>query len=181
MKKSMLYTRTGDAGTTALVGGTRIAKNSVRVNAYGDIDELNSHLGMVQALAASAPGAGEEAARLEGIERVMFEIGGYLANPGAPCCGGLGERIAGLEEAIDSLDASTPPQHWFILPGGTVAAASAHIARTVCRRAERSVLTLAETESVDPAVTAYLNRLSDYLYILARKLNALAGMEELKV
>lgn len=181
MKKSMLYTRTGDAGTTALVGGKRIAKHSLRVNAYGDIDELNSHLGMVQALAASTPGAGDEAARLEGIERVMFEIGGYLANPAAPCCEGLGERTAALEEAIDMLDASTPEQRWFILPGGTVAAAAAHIARTVCRRAERSVLALAAEESVDPAVTAYVNRLSDYLYILARKFNALAGVEELKV
>ena len=184
MKKSFLYTRTGEDGTTSLVGGTRIAKNSLRVSAYGDIDELNSHLGVVQAYAAKIPAADGEAERLLGIESVMFEIGSYLATAPAeeplPCKGTTPERIAELENEIDTLDSITPPQNSFILPGGTVAAAHAHVARTVCRRAERSILTLADSgEPVDPAVLTYINRLSDYLFILARYLNHLASVPDI--
>lgn len=183
MKKSLIYTRTGDDGTTSLVGGTRIAKNSPRVNAYGTLDELNSHLGLVQAHAAMIPGAEPEAEILLGIERLMFGIGAYLATPdGRECKAITPEVIAALEHAIDEADSRVEPQKWFILPGGTVAAATAHVARTVCRRAERAILDLAATgQYVDPAVLAYVNRLSDYLYILARRLNAAAGREEIKV
>lgn len=179
MKKSMLYTRTGDAGMTSLAGGSRIAKNSARVCAYGDVDELNSHLGLVQAYAASIRGARQEAQRLSDIQQLMFVIGAYLASPDALECQGLGsEHTSGLEAAIDSMDASLPPLKSFILPGGSIAASAAHIARTVCRRAERSVLALAAVESVDPDVTAFLNRLSDYLFILSRKFNALTGIDD---
>ena len=183
MKKSLIYTRTGDGGQTSLVGGSRIAKNSVRVCAYGDLDELNSHVGLVQAHAALTPGADTEARTLLGIERVMFGIGAYLATPGAERCEALTpEVLEALEHAIDEADSLVEPQRWFILPGGTVAAATAHVARTVCRRAERSILDLASTGGcVDAAVLAYINRLSDYLYIIARRLNALAGREEIKV
>lgn len=184
MKKSFLYTRTGDSGTTSLVGGARIAKNSLRVSAYGDVDELNSHLGVVQAYASEIPAASGEARRLLDIESVMFEIGSYLAT--APtagstlCKGTTPEKTEALERAIDTLDSLTPPQNSFILPGGSVAAAHTHVARTVCRRAERSILTLADSgEEVDPAVLTYINRLSDYLFILARYLNHLISVPDI--
>ncbi|MCM1163830.1 MAG: cob(I)yrinic acid a,c-diamide adenosyltransferase [Muribaculaceae bacterium] len=182
MKKSMIYTRTGDAGTTALVGGSRIAKNSIRVSAYGDLDELNSHLGLVQAYAAQMPEAADEAAMLLRIELTLFGIGATLATPGTSTCKALeGDAVKELEESIDLIDSLVEPQKWFILPGGCVAAAEAHVARTVCRRAERSILTLADAEPVDPTILTYMNRLSDWLYILARRLNALSGVAELKV
>ncbi|MCM1521476.1 MAG: cob(I)yrinic acid a,c-diamide adenosyltransferase [Muribaculaceae bacterium] len=182
MKKSLLYTRTGDAGTTALVGGSRIAKNSLRVSAYGDVDELNSHLGLVQAYAAAITGAETEASMLLDIERMLFSIGATLATPGPTQCKALTpEALALLETSIDTLDSIVEPQRNFILPGGTVAAAEAHVARTVCRRAERSILTLNEAEPVDPAIISYINRLSDWLFILARRLNSLAGVSDIKV
>lgn len=182
MKKSLLYTRTGDAGTTSLIGGMRAEKNSPRVCAYGDLDELNSHLGLVQAHAAIIDGAEAEAATLLAIERTLFDLGAYLATPGAEKCEALTTGvISALEHEIDVLDSMVEPQRCFILPGGTVAAACAHIARTVCRRAERSIITLAASEPVDAAVLAYVNRLSDYLYVLARRFNALSGRSELKV
>ena len=185
MKKSYLYTGTGDNGTTSLVGGVRIAKNSPRVSAYGDIDELNSHLGVVQAYAAGIEGADAEAARLQEMEGVMFGIGAYLATPydclhPASCKSVTPGRLKEIENAIDLLDSATEPQRSFILPGGSVAAAHAHVARTVCRRAERSLLNLAATgEPVDPAVMTYINRMSDYLYILARYLNHLTGHKDI--
>lgn len=178
----MLYTRTGDAGSTTLVGGSRIAKNSARVNAYGDVDELNSHLGLVQAYAAGIEGADEIASKLLEIERTMFSIGATLATPGSAKCEALTDDvIRGLEESIDLLDSLTEPQRWFILPGGSVPAAEAHVARTVCRRAERSILDLNAREPVDPNILVYINRLSDWLYIVARRLNGLCGVSELKV
>ncbi len=192
MKKSMLYTRTGDRGTTALVGGSRVAKNSPRVNAYGSVDELNAHLGLLQAYVKDLDGAAADSALLLRINAVMFSLGAYLATPSpilgpdepvpADVKGPAVEEadIESLEHAIDRLDASVPPQCTFILPGGTVAASVAHVARTVCRRAEREVLTLIDTGAyVHPMVTRYLNRLSDYLFILARSLNHLAGVSDI--
>lgn len=192
MKKSMLYTRTGDRGTTALVGGTRVAKNSPRVNAYGTVDELNAHIGLVHAHVSSITGAEEDACLLIRINKVMFSLGAYLATPSprvepdAPLPDGLKApeideaEIEALEQAIDRLDASVPPQRTFILPGGTVAASVTHVARTVCRRAERGVLDLADTgDYVHPLVARYINRLSDYLFILARSLNHLAGVADI--
>lgn len=192
MKKSMLYTRTGDRGTTALVGGTRVAKNSPRVNAYGSVDELNAHIGLLQSYVKNLAGAADDSTLLLRVNAVMFSIGAYLATPSpllAPD-GPVPADVKGpavepadletLEHAIDRLDALVPPQRTFILPGGTIAAGVAHVARTVCRRAEREVLTLMDTGAyVHPIVTSYLNRLSDYLFILARSLNYLAGVSDI--
>lgn len=192
MKKSMLYTRTGDRGTTALVGGTRVAKNSPRVSAYGSVDELNAHIGLLHAHVCGVTGAGEDAALLMRVNSLMFNLGAYLATP-SPMLGpdepvpsdlkgpSVEEAdLEALEHAIDRLDGSVPPQRTFILPGGTIAASVAHVTRTVCRRAERDVLTLADTGAyVHPMVTRYLNRLSDYLFILARSLNHLAGVQDI--
>lgn len=192
MKKSMIYTRTGDSGTTSLVGGERVAKNSPRVSAYGTVDELNAYIGLLQSHVRGVAGAEEDSALLLRVNGTMFCLGAYLATPspaalpdGAEPEGAkspnVGEDdIAELERAIDRLDASVPPQRSFILPGGTVAASHAHVARTVCRRAERGVLDLSDTGVyVHPAVTRYLNRLSDYLFILARSLNHLAGVPDI--
>lgn len=181
MKKSMLYTRTGDRGMTSLVGGSRVAKNCVRVNAYGTVDELSAHLGLVRAYLETFEPAAEDLEVLAGAMRVMFSIGAHLATAGADDCKGVDAKdIETLERAIDRLDSLVEPQRSFILPGGTVAAAQIHVARTVCRRAEREVLTLAcSGEQVADVVTCYLNRLSDYLYVLARRLNQLAGCPDI--
>lgn len=192
MKKSMIYTRTGDRGTTALVGGTRVAKNSPRVSAYGSVDELNAHIGLLQAYVKDVKGAEEDSALLLRVNAVMFNLGAYLATPSPelgpdePVPAALKgpavdeSDIETLEHAIDRLDASVPPQCTFILPGGTVAAGVAHVARTVCRRAEREVLTLMDTGAyVHPMVVRYINRLSDYLFILARSLNHLSGVPDI--
>ena len=188
MKKSMLYTRTGDSGLTSLVGGTRVPKNCIRVNAYGTVDELSAHLGLVRAhLEALPQECGMDVSLLAQVMGKMFCIGAYLATPAAPdgtgpeeCKGVTDEDIAALESGIDRLDAEVPQQRSFILPGGTIAAAHAHVARTVCRRAEREVLTLASSgEPVLDIVLRYLNRLSDYLYILARALNHRASTPDI--
>ncbi len=192
MKKSMIYTRTGDRGTTSLVGGERVAKNSPRVSAYGTVDELNAYIGLLQSYVKNVNGVEVDSALLLKVNGVMFCIGAYLATPspsaapdepapeGARSPKVSDEDIEELEGAIDRLDASVPPQRTFILPGGSIAASHAHVARTVCRRAERRVLDLADTGSyVHPAVTRYLNRLSDYLFILARSLNHLAGIQDI--
>ncbi len=182
MKKSLLYTRTGDRGMTSLVGGSRVAKNCIRVNAYGTVDELSAHLGLVRAYVESyETEAAEDLEVLAGAMRVMFSIGAHLASPGADACQGVSEEdIEIMERAIDRLDSLVEPQRSFILPGGSIPAAQTHVARTVCRRAEREVLTLvASGETVAEVVTCYLNRLSDYLYILARRLNQLADRRDI--
>lgn len=189
MKKSNLYTGTGDRGTTALADGSRAPKNSPRVSAYGDLDELNAHLGLLQSHTALVPGAEAEARELLKIENQLFAIGTYLATPspgngteGAACKGTSPEVIEEIEHAIDQLDSLLEPQRSFILPGGSVAAGHAHVCRTVCRRVERALLTLADTGVwIDPSVMVYINRLSDYLFILARRLNALNGVEDTPV
>lgn len=182
MKKSMLYTRTGDAGLTSLVGGKRVPKNCIRVNAYGTVDELSAHIGLVRAHLEVLPQeCDREVALLAQVMGKMFCIGAYLATAAAEECKGVtDEDISALEEGIDRLDAEVPQQRSFILPGGTIAAAHAHVARTVCRRAEREVLTLASSgEPVLDIVLRYLNRLSDYLYILARALNHRASTPDI--
>lgn len=178
--KSQLYTRTGDTGMTSLVGGSRIKKNSLRLEAYGTIDELSSALGVI----ASDPGCSAEArGQLHAIQNELFNIGAYLATPapesgdaGLPACA---EQTRVLESWIDTLDEQTPPIRAFVLPGGCQLAASAHVARTICRRAERRIIDLAETEHVDPMLIKYINRLSDYLFILARYFNFIKGEEEI--
>lgn len=181
MGKSNLYTRTGDSGTTSLVGGTRVKKNSVRLEAYGTLDEFSSVLGCV----LSAPECPEDIrGQLLQVQNMMFNFGGYLASEAPegeyPAAWGLSEEhIRDLESWIDALDASTPKINAFVLPGGCMEAARAHVARSVCRRAERRILDLAEEEYVDPALLRYVNRLSDYLFILARHFNHVAGVEEI--
>lgn len=178
--KSQLYTRTGDQGTTSLVGGERVKKNSARLEAYGTIDELSSCLGAI----ASDPGCDSEVrGQILAVQNELFNIGGYLATAPAP---GQKPRCVTIDEAllqtmegwIDALDEQTPKIRAFVLPGGCQLSSKAHVARTVCRRAERRILELVDTEYVDPAVVRYVNRLSDYLFIVARYFNFLAGVEE---
>lgn len=173
-----IYTRTGDAGDTALFGGGRVSKDHHRVAAYGTIDELNASVGV----AVTAVGDPEIRLRLERIQHDLFALGAILATaPGddRPRPKGLPElplgRVAEMEGWIDAADAELPPLRAFILPGGSSGAAALHLARTVCRRAERGVVHLATLEPVDEGVVRYLNRLSDLLFTLARLENARAG------
>lgn len=180
MAKSNLYTRTGDAGTTSLVDGSRVKKNSIRLEAYGTLDEFSSTLGVV----LSNPGCPEEIKKqLIDIQNRLFDLGAYLATAPAesttPTVAGMEDEIGKLEGWIDTLDEQTPKIRAFVLPGGSELSAHAHVSRTICRRAERRILALADTSFVDPALIRYFNRLSDYLFIVARYLNFKAGIEEL--
>lgn len=173
-----LYTRTGDGGETGLFGGGRVPKDHPRVAAYGDVDELNAAIGLARAIEPQAFAA----ALLEEIQRDLFAIGGRLASPDPDKVGkalvkaALPEgRARALEEAIDAAEERLPPLDRFVLPGGTPKAAALHVARTVCRRAERSVVGLAREAEVPPPILTYLNRLSDLLFVLARRANADAG------
>ena len=174
-----IYTRTGDAGETALFDGTRVPKSDPRVDAYGDVDELNALLGVVRAGAVDA----ELAARLERIQRDLFALGARLADPNARIAARVTKAsvesldAAQLEAWIDAADAELPPLRRFVLPGGSAAGALLHFARTVCRRAERRIVALGPG-AVDAAVLVYLNRLSDLLFVLARLTNARAGASE---
>lgn len=184
-----IYTGGGDRGKTSLFSGERVAKNDDRVEAYGEIDELNAVIG---ALAASLP-PDREAVRdeLYGIQKDLMTIGALLATlPDAPHIADLAridpENIAALETAMDRMDAVLPPLKAFILPGGSMPAAWAHVARTVCRRAERRIIRLSE-QGADGApadaqrnVLVYVNRLSDYLFMLARYCNTAAGVEDIQ-
>jgi len=180
MGKSYIYTRTGDDGTTSLAGGERISKSAPRLEAYGTLDEFSSTLGVI----LSAPDCPEEIrGQLTEIQNRLFDVGGYLATlpeDGAkPAVAGLDEDTTRIEGWIDALDEQTPKVRAFVLPGGSPLNAAAHVARTVCRRAERRIYALASTEWVDPQVLRYVNRLSDYLFILARYFNFMAGVEEI--
>jgi len=176
-----IYTKTGDRGDTGLFGGARVSKASARVGAYGDVDELNSLLGVVCAH-LSGPGPDE---LLRQIQSDLFVVGAELAkNPDPTKNVDLGMPLIGdadierLEHCIDELDQSLEPLKTFILPGGTSAASFLHLARTCCRRAERAVVALAQTEPVRPELVRYLNRLSDFLFTLARAQNARAGVAD---
>lgn len=176
-----LYTKTGDAGETGLFGGGRVPKDDRRVAAYGDVDELNAAVGLARALEP----AELEAELLASVQRDLFAIGGQLASPDpakvvkALTKAALGDdRVAALEQAIDAAEAGLRPLAGFILPAGTPKAAALHLARTVCRRAERSVVTLAKQAAVPPTILAYLNRLSDLLFVLARRANAAGGLRD---
>jgi cob(I)alamin adenosyltransferase len=168
-----IYTRTGDAGETGLFGGQRVPKDSLRVHAYGTADECNAALGLARA-AGLAP---ELDALIAQVQNQLFVVGADLATPGEsaniPRVGE--EEVAFLERAIDDLELSLEPLRQFILPGGTPGAAQLHMARTVCRRAERWAVSLAQAEPVGPQVLIYLNRLSDFLFVAARAANARAG------
>ncbi|MFN0178654.1 MAG: cob(I)yrinic acid a,c-diamide adenosyltransferase [Gemmatimonadales bacterium] len=173
-----IYTRTGDEGTTGLFGGGRVSKHHARVAAYGDVDELNSVLGMVR---ATAPTDFFDPL-LEQVQRDLFSIGGQLATPdpekvrAALAKADLAlDRVAEFERVIDEADGELPPLRAFILPAGTPKAAAFHLARTVCRRAERGVVALASADDVPSLFLRYLNRLSDLLFTLARLANHRAG------
>lgn len=176
-----IYTRTGDGGETALFGGGRVAKDHPRVAAYGEVDELNSVLGW--ALTCISPGPTAE--RLARVQHDLFAIGSDLATPPPQPGRRRPEtpplpraRIGEMESWMDELDAELPSLDRFILPGGAPAGAALHLARTVCRRAERAVVALAAAEPVSPDVLVYLNRLSDLLFVCARHENARAGCRD---
>jgi cob(I)alamin adenosyltransferase len=168
-----IYTKTGDAGETGLFGGGRVPKDDLRVAAYGAVDETNAAVGTVLAHAPEA----FESNLLQMIQRTLFTIGAELATPKREqLTQVVGDaEVAALEAAIDKYEATLPPLKNFILPNGTVKANAFHVARTVCRRAERSVVTLSRQTEVSPAILRYLNRLSDLLFVLARATNAQAG------
>ena len=167
-----IYTRTGDRGETGLIGGSRVAKNSLRIAAIGDVDELNAALGT--ALAHDAP------AELHRVQCWLFDLGAELASP-KEAEAAVGERhVAWLEGEIDRHMGALPPLRAFILPGGSPASAALHAARAVCRRAERSILALHEAEAVAENARAFVNRLSDYLFAAARAANAAAGVTDVE-
>ena len=169
---SKIYTKTGDDGTTGLGDGTRVAKDSARVAAYGTVDELNSAIGMV--LAQEIPAAIRET--LTQVQHELFDLGGELCIPGMVM---INEAdVERLERSLDSFNEDLPPLKDFILPGGGIAAACAHVARTVCRRAEREVVTLSRQEPVRPEAIRFLNRLSDLMFVLARVLARASGHGE---
>jgi cob(I)alamin adenosyltransferase len=177
-----IYTRTGDAGTTSLVGGKRVRKDSVRLDAYGSVDELNSFLGMLLASEGLESEAGDT---LRMVQNKLFNVGAYLAtdntdNPMAEPSG-LGHKAIGeLERQIDLMTDRLPELRAFILPGGCPAAALANVCRAVCRRAERRVIALTQEARVDDIVIRFLNRLSDYLFTLGRYANHISGVAELE-
>ena len=166
---SKIVTRTGDAGTTGLGDGSRVAKDSARIDAIGDIDELNSTLGLL----LSEPLPDAVAACLTSVQHDLFDLGGELSIPGHVAL--TDAHVLRLEAAVEAFNADLGALKEFILPGGTRAAAIAHVARTVCRRAERTLVRMAAGEPVSPAVRRYVNRLSDLLFVLARTLNRAAG------
>lgn len=162
---SRIYTRTGDDGTTGLGDGTRTPKDSARVEAYGSVDELNSAIGCVLAV-ARLPARVTHC--LTEVQHDLFDLGGELCIPGHRAI--TAEFVQRLEDTLDAFNANLPPLKEFILPAGGPAAAACHLSRAICRRAERRVLTLARSEPLAPEVTQYLNRLSDLLFVLARVL-----------
>lgn len=162
-----IYTRTGDLGETGLFGGRRLSKSHLRIEAYGTVDELNSHLGLVRDLQTDA----NVREALHDIQSWLFSVGAVLATDpdkerSVPSI--TETEVSFLETAMDQMDASLPPLKNFILPGGHPTVSQCHIARCICRRAERLVVALAAVESVPPIVIKFLNRLSDYLFLLAR-------------
>jgi cob(I)alamin adenosyltransferase len=171
-----IYTRTGDDGTTGLWGGIRVPKDALRVQAYGTVDECNAAIGVARA-AGLDPALDQLLAE---IQDTLFIVGSDLATPGeaATIPRVSAEQAAQLEEAIDELEASLEPLRQFILPGGSPGAAHLHLARTICRRAERWVISLVREEEINPQVPIYLNRLSDLLFVAARAANSRAGIPD---
>lgn len=179
MKITKVYTRGGDKGKTSLVGGQRVSKACIRLEAYGTIDELSAHLGL---LAAELP-EGHEQMMVERIQNCLFNVCTNLATdqsktPLYPSAHLPEGEIALLEQEVDTIMHELPEAQGFILPGGIREAAQAHVCRTVCRRAERRIVALSEEADVSPEVQQYINRLSDYLFVLAKKLNFIAGKQE---
>jgi len=173
-----IYTKTGDTGDTSLFGGGRVGKEDVRVEAYGQVDELNAALGL-----ARAEGLGEMDALAQRLQEQLFTLGGELATPqGTKAAQHIPhmkkEWVADMEKAIDAFDQELPALTSFILPGGTKAAAALHLARTFCRRAERRTIPLLRAGKIEPDIMVYLNRLSDLLFTMARVANHRAGVAD---
>ena len=180
MEKNLnIYTRTGDNGMTSLVGGVRVSKRDIRLEAYGTVDELNSHLGLLLTYLKD-----KNKDQVFAIQNKLFSVASYLATDQSKIKlrkqSVLTEDDSKeLENAIDELQAQLPHIEHFILPGGCQASAQCHICRTICRRAERRIIVLTEEIKIDPNLLKYMNRLSDYLFVLARKLNFLYNVEEI--
>lgn len=174
-----IYTKTGDAGETSLFDQTRVRKSDPRVDAYGEVDELNASLGVARASGVDA----EVSAVLEHVQQSLFALGARLADPAARIAARVTKAtiteadVIRLEDAIDRWEAELPPLRAFILPGGSPAGAALHLARTVCRRAERRAVTL---DGVEPVLLVYLNRLSDLLFVMARLVNHRAQVAEVE-
>ena len=175
-----IYTKRGDRGETSLFGGSAASKASARVTAYGEVDELNATVGLARA--ALAGGDAELDAILAGLQARLFDLGAELAMPPGTVSKAsvpVGDaEAARLEALIDRLEAELPPQKHFVLPGGAPAAAALHLCRTVCRRAERALVRLGETEPIGPASLVFLNRLSDLLFVMARIANQRSGLPD---
>ena len=169
---SKIYTRTGDDGTTGLGDGQRVRKDDLRVEAFGTVDEVNSLMGMI---AAQKPPA-DMLALIEDIQHKLFDLGGELCIPGSTVI--TAEDVTALEASLDTLNEHLPALKEFVLPGGNAAASVCHVARTVCRRAERRVISLAEQDTINEHAARYLNRLSDLLFVMARTLNIRANNPE---
>lgn len=176
-----IYTKTGDDGTTALADGSRLSKASTRVSAYGDVDELNSYLGLIRTLATIGNWA-DLSNKLEQIQNELFDIGSNLAtregSTSYPVFQVSEDHLKHLETLIDEVTDKLPPLTSFVIPGGTVLNGHLHIARAICRRAERSVVKLSQSEPVSNNIIIYLNRLSDYLFALCRAESARSGVPE---
>ena len=174
-----IYTKTGDAGSTALYGGARVSKADERVETYGTIDELNAHLGLLRDQEVNK----DRAALFQEIQETLFIIGSHLAADPSKASMKLPPLPEGmvphLEQSIDALDAKLPAMKFFILPGGHPAVSVAHVARCVCRRAERQVVRFGQHETVEPKIIIYLNRLSDWLFVLARTMGQELGVDEI--
>lgn len=180
MAKSPVYTRTGDGITTSIIGGDRIPKYSLRLEAYGTVDELSSFIGN---LVADDSVIDQQRYDLLEVQNMLFNIGGYLATPPSirkqEVPGLTQDNISKMESWIDDMDEQLPKLNNFIIPGGCKASAKANMARTVCRRAERRILQLAAEEEINILVISYINRLSDYLFVIGRYLNKFANYEEI--
>lgn len=192
VKLNKIYTRTGDDGTTGLVDGSRIAKNTARMQAIGDVDELNSAIGiaivsMTDADAGSGADPASHAAALLIVQNDLFDLGADIATPGDDfeptdmTLRIIASQVTALEQRIDALNAGLSPLTSFILPGGSASAAAVHLARAIARRAERSLVGASHQVPINPLAMHYINRLSDYLFVLARAINAGQGGDPLWV
>ncbi len=176
----MIYTKTGDKGTTSLVGGSRVNKDDMRVEAYGTVDELNSHIGLLAEMLRTQHE--EHYKELKTVQHNLFDLQTLLATEDADIYARLpkleSKEVEALEQQIDSITAQLPQLHSFVIAGGTMAGAQCHVCRTVCRRAERRVVTLSKHAEIDDTIMSYLNRLSDYLFVLARLAVVAEGKDE---